>query len=53
MLRIHSSQNTIELSLLKDMLERENIECTIKQENLIQLAGIMSPGHCIVNVMDL
>lgn len=53
MKRIHSSLNTIELSLLKDMLERENIDCTIKQENLSQLAGIMSPGHCMAELWIL
>lgn len=53
MKRIHSSLNTIELSMLKDMLERENIECTIKQENLSQLAGIMSPGHCMAELWIL
>ncbi|GEM_PF-4108958 len=51
MKRIHSSLNAIELSLMKDMLERESIDCTIKQDNLSQLAGIMSPGHC--KAMDL
>lgn len=53
MKRIHSSLNTIELSMLKDMLERENIECIIKQENLSQLAGIMSPGHCMAELWIL
>ncbi len=45
MKRIHSSLNTVELSMLKDMMEREGIDCILKQENLSALAGIMYPGH--------
>jgi len=53
MKRIHSSLNTIELSMLKDHLDREDFECIIQQENLSQLAGIMSPGHCMAELWIL
>jgi hypothetical protein len=53
MIRIHSSLNTVELSMLKDTLEREGIDSIIKQENLSALAGIMSPGHCMAELWIL
>jgi hypothetical protein len=53
MKRIHSSLNTVELSMLKDMMEREGIDCILKQENLSALAGIMSPGHCMAELRIL
>ena len=53
MIRIHSSLNTVELSMLKDTLEREGIDSIIKQENLSAFAGIMSPGHCMAELWIL
>ena len=50
MKRIHSSLNTVELSMLKDMMEREGIDCILKQENLSALAGIMYPAHCMAEL---
>jgi hypothetical protein len=50
MKRIHSSLNTVELSMLKDMMEREGIDCILKQENLSALAGIMSPAYCMAEL---
>ena len=50
---VHSSLNTVELSMLKDMMEREGIDCILKQENLSTLAGIMSPGHCMAELWIL
>lgn len=50
MKRIHSSLNTVELSMLKDMMEREGIDCILKQENLSALAGIISPAHCMAEL---
>jgi hypothetical protein len=50
---VHSSLNTVELSMLKDMMEREGIDCILKQENLSALAGIMSPGHCMAELWIL
>lgn len=53
MKRIHSSLNTVELSMLKDMKEREGIDCILKQENLSALVGIMSPGHSMAELWIL
>jgi hypothetical protein len=50
MKRIHSSLNTVELSMLKDMMEREGIDCILKQEKLSALAGIMSKAHCMAEL---
>ena len=39
--------------MLEDIMEQKGINSTIKQENLSQLAGIMSSGNCMAELYIL
>ncbi len=58
MIKVYSSENSMDVGLVKGMLEQEGIACLVKNQNLAGALGEIPPQECwpelwIANERDL
>jgi Putative prokaryotic signal transducing protein len=46
MIKVYSSENSMEVGLIKGMLEQEGIACLVKNQNLAGAMGEIPPLEC-------